>query len=88
MKLDCIRDNGAVVHVHPHAALEQIREAIRPGMVRSQRRWKRKATLRKWALRAESVLIVTCGVLGTALASYWVASEAYLLVAYFAGRMR
>ena len=87
MKLDCIPDNGAV-RVHPHAALEQIREAVRPRVLRSQRRWKRKARLRHLALKVEMGLIVTCGVVGAALGAFFLAREAYYLVSYIVERVR
>ncbi len=87
MKLDSF-PFSSTVRVHPHAALVQIREAVRPAVLRSQRRWKRKARLRRLALRMEMALLVTMGVLGTALGAYFVASEAYQLVTYIAERMR
>ncbi len=91
MKLDYLRDNHdtiRVFRVHPLTALAHIREAVRPGILRSQRRWRRKARLRKLARQAEQALIVTLGVLGTVCAAYFVASEAYYLVAYLTERMR
>jgi hypothetical protein len=79
---------STTVRVHPHAALAQIREAVRPKVLRSQRRWKRRATLRKWRLRAEWTLLVTIGVLGTFCAALFLANETYHFVSYIAERVQ
>ncbi len=70
---------------HDAVTLAMIREAVRPGVLRSQRR---RASLRKWKLRAELGFLVTVGVLGTFCGALFVANETYHFVAYVVERMR
>jgi len=51
-------------------------------------RRKRRAMLRRLGLRVEWLFLVTIGVLGTACAAFFVASETYYLVSYVAERFR
>jgi hypothetical protein len=84
MKLDAW-PFSSTVRVHPHAAMEQIRKAVRPAVMRSQKRWKRKARMRKLMLRAETVTLWTIGIAGVVLAVSFVVAEAYYLMSFLAG---
>lgn len=74
--------------VNPHAALAQIRAAVRPAIVRSQRRWRRKARMRKLMHRAETAALWTIGIAGVVLAFSFFVAEAYLLATSIANGAR
>ena len=88
LRIPVVTELHAHARLSPSAVLEQIREATRTRVVRSQARWRRKARLRRLFLRVETVFLWAIGIAGVALGLAFVVSELYYLIAYFVERAR
>ncbi len=76
-----VMDAGSMIgRLDPIVALLQIRRATRPGIMRVQKKWKRRAMYRRWGLRVEWVLLRVIGTVGVVLAVMSVVS--FLNVVY------
>lgn len=68
MKLDKLRAGSMAGSQSPADALWQIRRETRPRVIRVQRKWRRRAALRRWGHRVERACLWTLGVAGVVLA--------------------
>ena len=64
MKLDKHPVASMTGRLSPADALWQIRRETRPGVMRVQKKWRRRAMLRRWALRVERWFLWGIGTLG------------------------